>query len=296
MDLAPIVLFVYNRPFHTRRTLEALRANELADHSQLYVYLDGPKENATESDIALIKEVKSIVTEENWCKEVSFVQSQFNQGLAKAVIRGVTEVIKRHGKVIVLEDDLVTSRGFLRFMNEALRSYNGVQNVWSVCGYMFPLVYKDRTSVLLPYISTWGWGTWEAKWIDFVTNKPNFEVLENSVHLSRHFNLSDYDYVGMLKHKKESTWGIRWYFHVFSYHGLSVFPTASLVANIGKDGTGTNYKIPTVEVEPRLVNEISVQKSEKVDLAFWHLFLDYFSIKPTVKKSFLNVLLEKIHK
>src|SRR5215211_27101 len=111
-NLAPVVLFVYNRPVHTLRTLKALKKNHLADESRLYVYCDGPKTNATEEERENINKVRSIVKQEKWCREVHVAESETNNGLAASIIKGVTEIVNRYGKVIVLEDDLETSPGF----------------------------------------------------------------------------------------------------------------------------------------------------------------------------------------
>ena len=114
VNLAPIVLFVYNRPKHTRQTLEALAQNELASESVLYIYADGPKENANEEVISLISETREVVKSKKWCKEVQIIESNINKGLAESVILGITEVINKHEKVIVLEDDLIISPYFLK--------------------------------------------------------------------------------------------------------------------------------------------------------------------------------------
>ena len=121
-NLAPIVLFVYNRSEHTRRTLEALQKNDLAKESVLYIFADGAKENASKEEIAAIDKTRQVILEKEWCGEVKINCRDENLGLANSVINGVTDVVNRHGKVIVLEDDIVVNTGFLGFINSALRS------------------------------------------------------------------------------------------------------------------------------------------------------------------------------
>src|SRR4051812_15045454 len=104
-ELAPIALFVYNRPEHTRQTLEALSKNDLADQSILYVYADGPRDTATPDQHKAIREVRDLVVSKKWCKDVILYAFDSNRGLANSVINGVTEIVNRHGRVIVLEDD-----------------------------------------------------------------------------------------------------------------------------------------------------------------------------------------------
>src|SRR5687767_6286773 len=105
-SLAPIVLFVYNRPWHTLKTLEALSKNFLADQSKLYVYADGEKDDASDSSKHRIKEVRQLIREKKWCAEVEIIEHQRNLGLADSVTKGVTEILDKHGRIIVLEDDI----------------------------------------------------------------------------------------------------------------------------------------------------------------------------------------------
>ena len=139
MELAPIILFVYNRPWHTERTLQALKLNHLANQSKLYVYCDGPKADASEETRKKIDEVRALVANGDWCKEVILRERNENRGLAANVIEGITEVINEHGRVIVLEDDLITAPYFLTYCNEGLDLYKDVSNVYSINGYQFPM-------------------------------------------------------------------------------------------------------------------------------------------------------------
>ena len=66
-SLAPIVLFCYNRPQHTEQTLRALSENILAEQSELFVFCDGPKADATEEQLKKIEEVRRIVKIKKWC-------------------------------------------------------------------------------------------------------------------------------------------------------------------------------------------------------------------------------------
>jgi hypothetical protein len=293
MELAPIVLFVYNRPWHTRQTLEALTKNDLADQSKLYIYSDGPNQNASPKDKIKLQEVRAIIREKKWCGEVIIKEKLTNSGLANSIIDGVTEVISTHGKAIVLEDDLICGRGFLKFMNDSLTTFDSVQNVWSISGYMFPIKNNGSLrSVLIPYVFTWGWGTWLNRWESFIKTQDSYDQLLNSKVLYRIFNLADYNYRSILKNNLETSWGIRWYHHIFSCHGLSVFPTQTLVANIGKDGTGTNYK-SKVYLEDELNNNfVDVSRTSIIDLGFWDELLFYFSNKGK-KNFFTNVFSKK---
>src|SRR5690348_17752623 len=106
---APIALFVYNRPEHTRRTVEALRHNRLAGHSRLDVFADGPKVPGDANVAAVRAYIRGI----DGFASVSIHEREANAGLARSIIDGVTRVCEECDRVIVLEDDMVTTPWFL---------------------------------------------------------------------------------------------------------------------------------------------------------------------------------------
>jgi hypothetical protein len=242
--LSPIVLFVYNRPWHTLQTLESLRLNELADKSELFIYADGAKSNASEEDLEKIQETREIIAQNKWCGTVNIIESNQNKGLATSIIDGVTEVINKYGKIIVLEDDLILSKVFLKFMNRALTTFESKNEVMHVSGYLFPFKKNfDNNFFIKGGTSTWGWGTWKRAWDNFeISGKKLHEKISKSQDLINQFNYkSNYNYLKMLDdcvNGKNNSWGIRWYASVFLLNGLGFFPYKSLVENIGHDGSG----------------------------------------------------------
>ena len=177
MNLAPIILFTYNRPIHTEKVLNALKSNNLADQSLLYIFCDGPKQKAPIYEQEQIEAVRSVVKSKQWCKEVLMLERDKNLGLKNSVTSGVSEVIKKHGKVIVLEDDIVTGKYFLKFMNEGLNMYQNDTKVFGVSGFKYPTKNKIiQNTYFLPISSVWGYATWSDRW-----DKINFngqELLE----------------------------------------------------------------------------------------------------------------------
>ncbi len=292
MSLAPIVLFVFNRPWHTRQTLEALSQNELAAESDLYIFSDGAKESGTENNVQLVEEVRKVIREKKWCGTVHIFESNENKGLAKSVIDGVTQIVNQYKKIIVLEDDLVSSPFFLRYMNNGLDLYEKSFNVYSVNGYMFPIETNKNESILLPYTSSWGWATWADKWASFRTEMPNKDVLVYNPFLKSRFNIADYPYTSMLDAGSNS-WGIRWYYCVFSRNGLGVFPTQSLIYNAGFDGSGINYTSKKKIAQTVSDNPITVVYDEIIDLIFFGKYLLHFQAE---KESIGTKVLRKIMK
>lgn len=292
MDLAPIVLFVYNRPEHTRQTLLALQENHLANESELIVFSDGSKKDASVNEIQQIIAVRNVIRERKWCKNIQIVESETNKGLAQSVIDGVTKIVNKHGKIIVLEDDLITSPWFLTYMNEGLEMYENNGNVYSINGFMFPIEFQEFGTVLLPFTSTWGWATWKDKWniFDFEMNQKEFVFTNQNI--KRRFNLSDYDFSAMLGFGNNS-WGIRWYFSVFKRNGLGLFPTTTLVKNIGFDGSGINCGI-NQDNHNFKISKIPLIRKESIDLNIYSSYLEHFAHK--TRRCFLRRFLYENHK
>lgn len=273
-SVAPILLFVYNRPWHTRKTLEALEKNDLADRSKLYIYADGPKADISDEQFANIEEVRKIIAAKKWCSEVEIVVREKNWGLAENVIEGVTNIVNKHGRIIVLEDDLVTSPYFLQYCNEGLELYENVHNVYSINAYQFPLEIKEVDTFLSPLAtSSWGWATWADKWKVFEKKPENISLIQQNSALQKRFNFADYDYATMLSNPK--SWAVRWYYSVFVRNGVGLFPTKSLVENLGFDGSGENCR----EAKSSMAHsdKIMLAKVEKIDLNYYHEMLRYFT-------------------
>lgn len=240
MKLAPIILFVYNRKSHTERTIEALKKNHLADKSELFIYSDGPKNQGSIKDV---NEVREYINNIQGFKIVKIIHNQKNFGLAKNIILGVTQIINRYGSVIVLEDDLVTSQFFLKFMNEALNFYKDKKRIWHISGWSVPIALKSKKDVYFYRVmNCWGWATWADKWKYF---KKNNEIIKNfTTNDIKKFNLDEtINFWRQLEHNKKgkiNTWAIYWYASIFKNNGLCINPSISFVRNIGFDGSGTH--------------------------------------------------------
>lgn len=266
MKLAPIVLFVYNRPEHTEKTLEALARNTLAKDSKLFVFSDGPKYLANNDEReklrANIDKTREIVKGCKGFKQLIIEECSSNRGLQRSIIEGVTKIIEEYGKVIVLEDDLITSPYFLKFINEALDYYEASQNIFSVTGYVYPHKsinsYKYDT-LLYPRCSTYGWGTWKDRWSKADWEVGGYYTFLKDKKLQKRFNSGGDDLTDMLKHQMNGlvkSWGIRWCYSQFINEAYSIFPTESLIKNIGFDGSGENCGAKEKEE-----GEINVDKS-----------------------------------
>ncbi|MBF4465674.1 glycosyltransferase family 2 protein [Flavobacterium sp. LC2016-12] len=294
-NLAPIVLFVFNRPQHTEKTLQALAKNTLAADSILYIYCDGVSDNASQELRSNNDLVKKIIKQQKWCKEVVIIASEKNKGLANSVISGVTEIVNKYGKVIVLEDDLITASTFLEFMNEALDRYEKETEVIQISGYSFPApkIESSNSSYFLTLTSTWGWATWKRAWdtIDFECS--DYVILKKNKKLAHRFNYNgSYNYKKMflqqMESNKISSWGIRFYWNAFKKNALILFPDKSLVFNNGWDSSGKHkdsYDIfPMPEWQPdykieKFPTEIKINNSIETIIGHYLKNRTSFAIK-----------------
>lgn len=245
-SLAPIVLFTYNRPEHTRITLEYLQRNLLADRSTLYIFCDGPKENASDSVLKRIAKVKKIIRAQKWTQDVHIIDSEKNKGLATNVIEGVTKIVNEHGRAIVLEDDLRIGKWFLTYMNEALDRYEDNEKVKQISGFLFPIGIEARNEAMfLPITNTIGWGTWKAAWNEIDLEAKGAERLKTDSAFRKAFNLGGiYNYTKMLFDQIErddnGSWAIFYWWSVFTKGGITLFPDYPLIQHNDFDASGTH--------------------------------------------------------
>lgn len=242
---SPIALFVYNRPDHTAKTLEALSKNRLINESELYIFCDGPKSDSVE-ELNKINQVRAIVGSFSNAAKIHIHTYQTNQGLANNILNGVSEVIAIHKKVIVLEDDIITSPGFLKYMNDALDIYQNEDKVMHVAGY-FPKVKTKLPSTFFYNVSScWGWATWERAWKLINTNThelirqlndcASFDLYKFNGGQQNHY----YNQLVQNLSGQKKTWAIKWHTSIYLNRGFCLHPYPSLVENIGHDNTGEN--------------------------------------------------------
>lgn len=293
--LAPIVIFVYNRPTHIQQTIESLRLNKYAADSDLIIYSDAPKRSEDVANVELTRQyIKSITG----FKRVRIVERDKNLGLAANIIDGVTHVVQEFGSVIVLEDDLVTSPYFLQYMNDALSFYENEENVISIHGYIYPVRKTLPETFFIKGADCWGWATWKRGWDLF---NPDGEYLLKELERRQLEGKFDFDhsypYTRMLRQqieKKNNSWAVRWYASAFLLDKLTLYPGKSLVAQIGMDGSGTHCQTNemfdvTLSQSPVSMFEDKIYESEEGRRAFIHYFryiMLYFKIKARLKRIF----------
>lgn len=245
MTHTPIALFVYRRPDHTRQTVTALARNHLASASDLVIFSDAARSS---EDAAKVAEVRRFLRQINGFRSVQIVEREFNFGLAKSVIDGVSAVIARNDQVIVVEDDIVTAPDFLTFMNEALNRYRGSNSIGTVTGFSLPIAIPRHYSLpvyLTHRHSSWGWGTYGRVWNAVDWEVRDYLAFRNSRSARQAFNVAGPDMAKMLDLQMDAkidSWSIRFDYSCFKRKLFSIAPVHGMVTNIGFDGTGTHCR------------------------------------------------------
>jgi GT2 family glycosyltransferase len=265
-NLAPIALFVYNRPEHTRRTLAYLQKNLLADESRLFIFSDGPK---TTADKDKVDEVRALANEVTGFKSVKVITRKENLGLANSIIIGVSQLVSEFGKIIVFEDDLISSPYTLQYFNEGLTKYQHDDAVMHIGAYMYDLDDKTLPDAFFHRIATiWGWATWARAWRDF---EPDIDKLmaqfnvEKKYDFSIGYTMNFWKQMEEFKAGRNNSWAIRWYASIFLKGGLTLNPSRSLVHNIGHDGTGVHSNIENmygVNISKKPIKDFPVDLKE----------------------------------
>ena len=291
MKLSPIVLFVYNRPEHTRIVLQSLADCQYADLSILYIFADQAK---NESAKEKVEQVRSIIRENIWrekFREVNIIEATENKGLANSVISGVTQVINKYGRVIVVEDDNRVAPDFLDYMNRGLEYYEHNDRIGEIGGYCAPIRIPDD----YPYDvfamgrgSSYAWASWKDRWDQIDWKVKDYKQFKNNPKNRRAFNEYGEDLFQMLEGQMEGnidSWAIRSAYSKFKNGLLCIMPVKTRVENQGFDGTGVhNVAADTrfvVKIEQNLkpVTFANVEVDSRIKKAFVAQFKIPISIK-----------------
>lgn len=275
MRLAPVILFTFNRPEHTKKTLDTLSLNDLANKTNLYIFSDGAQDEIDEKNVKLVRVLLNKFKNSNSFLSVHVFESDINKGLAKSVIEGVTRVFLEYDSVIVLEDDLLTSNDFLKFMNNSLDKYRSEDNIGCITGYnplrsmpnnyKFDIYFSNRSSSL-------GWGTWKRVWDNVDWSAEEYHKFKISYKKRLLFNAAGFDRANRLDRqikKDAKSWSILFGFDNFIKKKLTVYAKDSKIIHIGWDGTGTHSNVGISEFNDqhkvsfyplKFPNEISLNK------------------------------------
>lgn len=277
------MLFGYNRPDHFRQTVQQLLQCPEAAHSELYVFVDGPR---TPADAAAVAAVQHEARHIGGFRQVYHSFSEKNRGLAAAVIAGVSQVISRAGRVIVMEDDLTCSADFLTFMNEALDFYENDPRVFSVSGYLYPIAIPadyPHEVLLVARGSSLGWGTWADRWQKVDWEITDYEVFMQDAAAQRAFTQAGEDLLPMLQRYRQgkiSSWAIRWSYAHLRHQAYNLHARHSKIGNIGGDGSGTHAVQRGMAAVQPAEGRIALTAAVQPDAGIHRRLRQYFRLSP----------------
>ena len=300
VKLAPICLFVYNRPQHLLKTLSALLKAKLSEQSEIFIFCDGMR---LDDDPLRIEEVRSIVQDINGFKKIHYEFSEHNKGLGKSIIYGVSKVLEMYESVIVLEDDHLVHEDFLVYMNFYLENFKYEKRIMhigafqrnSYLQFFLPKTYFTR------YMDCWGWATWAESWKLLILD---FQLFENYFSISyneKKYNFNKLDHHLYLNKNKDEiiTWAIFWHSTIAVYNGLCLMSKYSYVKNIGNDGTGSNQVVKTNELASNFIKNFIpyfpvLKETKLTELYIQDAYAKRSRKRFTTVKNWLHILLSKL--
>ena len=296
MKLAPIVLFVYNRPVHTKQTIEALAKNDLAIESDLVIYSDAPKDEAAVNGVT---EVRTIIKETIGFKSVKIIEREENWGLADSIIDGVTKIINQYGRVIVLEDDLITNQYFLKFMNDCLDLYLKDDRIWSISGYTLPIYndsVMDNDTYLLMRSWSWGFATWCDRWgtINWDHSYYSKKIKDRRVRKKIIKHVGE-DLILMMRKQINGyidSWYVRWQISQAINDKYCVYSRDGFVDNIGNDGSGSHCGISNKFNKILQSRSVRLVDNPSIDKYIESGMLEF--TKPNVLRENILIILRKL--
>lgn len=280
--ISPVCLFTYNRLTETKQTVEALQRNFLALESDLIIFSDGSN---NENNLTKIQAVRQYIHTISGFKSVTIFESPDNKGLANSIISGVTQIIEKYGKVIVMEDDLISTPNFLEFMNRGLEFYKNDQNIQSINGYSLSIDQNEKNIYFQMRPFPWGWATWADRWnLELFDKMKIKKVIDSDRSVLKQFKKNcGHDISKMLLNSinnKNDSWYVRWTFNHFLNNKYSVFPKYCYIQNIGQNNKGTHckgigaYQSVLANEEKEIPKFDSFELPDKIIMRF---FLKYFT-------------------
>lgn len=267
--VAPIAIFAFNRPNLLRRTLMALARNPLASASPLTIFCDGPRNEQDEPSTQAVRELAR--TAEGFLS-VDVVERPTNMGCASSVIDGLTQMFSLHERLIVIEDDILTSPHTLRFLNDGLVRYAESENIFNISAWSPPHVARAVPAgypydvYAIPRFNCWGWASWRDRFIGIDWSVGDYRTFKRSPHLRMLFNAGGEDLSAMLDAQmqgKINSWAIRADYARFKKHMLGINPLHSYTLNIGM-GSGTHTTTKTAYWDSDISLALEVASFPKV--------------------------------
>lgn len=307
----PVVMFVFNRPDLTRRTLASIRG---AKPEKLFVIADGPRAG-NENDERLCAEVRALFDEVDWPCEVLPRFAETNRGLDPNIEAGIDWVFSQVPEAIFLEDDCIADPTFFVYCEDLLERYRDNKDVWLISGdtHEVPESYfGDNSYDFATWASIWGWASWADRWqahralfdrqhvpVDepgrlvpphrAVPAPPHPDALVSEAG-RRHFTkvAEDVD-------PSSYFWDHHWWVTIINQNGLSAVPRHNLIENDGYGEGATNVRakkdsIPARSLELPIRHPAAVVRNRKVEEELELVMVRTDSLLPRIVKSIIRPL------
>jgi hypothetical protein len=251
---APIAVFAFNRPDHLRRTLTALLHNDFAMQSNVTIFCDGPR---TKEEKIKTDAVRTIAHSTTGFSSVTVIERPLNMGCAASIIDGLRQMFSLYERLIVIEDDILTSPHTLTFLNEGLERYVDDLTVFNISAWSPPPSLLSIPSNYLydvyaiPRFNCWGWASWRNRFQNIDWEISDYTIFKSSPKARKAFNAGGEDMSSMLDAQMEGkidTWDIRADYARFKKGQVGINPVTSYVTNIGM-GSGTHTTEPSTKAD-----------------------------------------------
>lgn len=266
MKISPIAFFCFNRADKTRTVLEALAKNHLAKESEIFIFCDGPRNIR---DLKSLQEVHKVIDSVDGFRKIHLIKREINHGSKESIIRGINQVLENSDTVIAVEDDILTSEGFLTFINQSLEFYKDQKNIWCVTGFnypsymtSFPKNYQEDVFFVKGKNSAWGWGIWKDRWEKVDFELKDFDEFSKNKTSIKEFNKAGSNLFEMLclqKKGKIDAWDIQLSYAMFKNNAYTAHSSIPLVKNIGFDSSGTHTTCETNMTDFEFENKTEFQ-------------------------------------
>ena len=297
-QLAPVCLFTYNRLEETKKTITALQKNFLAPETDIFIFSDAPKKGACGVSVL---EVRNYINNLSGFKSITVVERVKNYGLAKSIVEGVSEIMNKYGRAIVVEDDLITAPNFLNFMNQSLDFYRDKPKVFSISGFCLQVTPPEdylNDSFFWGRAHPWGWASWQDRWSTVDWEIKNWQKFKNNKKEQSEFNAYGTDLTKMLTEAMEgriNSWYIKFTYNQFKQNKLTVFPLISKVINIGFTSAATHcdtYNRNKVDFDTKKSTEFNLSSDLVIHEGFRKQLFRYKSLSYRIIGKLLTYLMK----
>jgi hypothetical protein len=248
-----VILLLYNRPAHSLAVLESLRQNGV---ERVRAFMD------RSADPSVVRKQDELAESIRGAGiEVDLFRHQQHLGLARSVRFALHTVLEEADAAVLLEDDCVVRPGGMDFFREGLAALRYDARIRSLCGYLFPcpFIRGGAAPLLLHRFCSWGWATWRDRWQKHDSDlgrvvrsleQRNVRIEELAADLAELCRSPEY------LENRVDIWSVPWALEHFATGTYCVYPSDSMIDNIGFDGSGKNC-VPssaflTSEQAPRL--------------------------------------------